>query len=124
MTVQRILEKHFTPAGVLGSSSATSLDRDLRHHARLNAVIYTVLMIVLITILVGYTFMVIEDTRDGGRSRTTLLAGAGLTFPVVLEFIRRTVREWSEASLIARLCRGLEPAQRQTVIEKLVEGRK
>ena len=120
MSVEQILTKHFQPAGVMGGGSA-ALERDLRAHARLNATIYTALFVMLIAILAVVGVMLVQDAREGRGVRTGVLAGAGVTFPVVLELIRRTVREWSQASLMARLSRRLDGPQIQSVIEKLIE---
>lgn len=50
-----------------------------------------------------------------------MLAGAGVTFPIILEAIRRTVREWSRSDLLVVLSRRLDAAQLQVVIEQLVK---
>ena len=120
MTVQQILAKHYQPAGVLGDAS-TSLGTDLRAHARLNAVIYTALFAVLLVILGVVGLMIIYDAQEGRTTRTGVLAGAGLSVPVIVEMIRRTVREWSQASLLALLSQRLEGPQVQAVVEKLID---
>ena len=120
MTVQQILAKHYQPAGVMGDAS-TSLESDLQAHARLNAIIYTALFAVLLVILGVVGTMLIHDAQEGHNARTSVLAGAGLSVPIVVEMIRRTVREWSQASLMALLAKRLEGPQLQAVIEKLID---
>ena len=119
MTVEQILRKHYQPAGVMGGGSA-GLERDLAAHARLNAMIYSALFVLLLGVLALVAVMIVQDANEGRASRTGVLAGAGVTVPVVLEMIRRTVREWSQASLMSRLSRRLDGPQTQAVIEKLI----
>jgi hypothetical protein len=123
MTVETILAKHFQPAGVLGGTSSGELERDLRRHARLNATIYALLLLLLVAILLGVALVIGADVRDQRNTRTALLTGAGVTFPIILELVRRAVREWSRASLVAVLCRGLKGPQLQSVIETLLDRR-
>lgn len=122
MNLDTILQKHFTPAGVLGGTGSRALERDLRRHARLNATIYAGLLVVLLAILCALAIVVYTDARDGQNVRISLLAGAGVTVPVVLEWIRRTVREWSQANLMTLLARKLEGPQLQSVMGKLIDA--
>ena len=121
MTVQRILAKHYQPAGLAGSSTSAALERDLLRHAKWNAVAYVVLFVLFLIVLIAAGAMVFNDAREGRSVRTTVLAGAGITLPIILDLIRRTVREWSRADLMAVLCRRLDGSQLQAVIEKLIE---
>jgi hypothetical protein len=124
MSVRDILEKHFQPAGVMGPNDSSSLLEDLQRHVRLNTVLYFLLVGVLVVILLGYSLVVAADVRTGTGVRVTTMAGAGLTFPVILEFIRRAVREWSEAVLIIRLCERLDGPQVQATVAQLIASRK
>ncbi len=121
MTTQQILERHYQPAGIMGGGESAALERDLQAHARLNSIIYTALFAVLLVILITVLIMIVEDAREGRSARVGILAGAGVTVPVVLEMIRRTIREWSQASLMARLAGQLEGPQMQAIIEKLID---
>jgi hypothetical protein len=120
MTTQQILAKHYQPSGVLGGGSA-GLERDLRAHAQLNARIYAALFVLLAVILTVVLAMVVQDAREGRSVQIGVLAGAGLTVPAILEMIRRTVREWSQANLMALLSRKLSGPQVQAIIEKLID---
>jgi hypothetical protein len=121
MTLRAILAKYHQPAGLAGGSTTAALERDLARYARRNAAVYAVLFIVLVVILVAVSVMVIFDVRDGRGVRTGVLAGAGITFPVILEMTRRTVREWSKTDLVRILCRRLEASQVQAVIGQLLK---
>ena len=107
-TLHGILLKHHQPPGLAGGKSSFSLERDLLRHARTNAAIYGALFVLLLGIVVVVGTLLVMDARDGQALRTGVLAGAGVTFPVILELTRRTVREWSQASLLAVLCRRMD----------------
>ena len=119
MTLQAILSKHFQPAGVMGGGNPIELERDLRRCARLNALRYGMLLVLFVAVLTGFVFIVVEDLRAGASLSTMGLASAIIVS--VFEGIRRTVRTWSQASLLAQLSRRLETAQFQSVIETLIE---
>jgi len=121
MTLRAILAKHHQPAGLAGSGSNAALERDLVRHARWNAISYAVLFALVVVILFSVGVIIILDANSGRGIRTNVLAGAGVSFPVILEVMRRTVREWSRADLLVVLSRRLDSAQLQTVIERLLE---
>lgn len=116
MRLQAILSKHFQPAGVMGGGNPIELERDLRRCARLNAIVYGVLLTLLVAVLIGLAFVIWARLSPG----IVVLAGAFIT--VACEGIRRTVRTWSQASLLAHLSRRLEGPQVQSVIETLIEA--
>jgi hypothetical protein len=111
------------PAGLAGRASSSALERDLRRHGRLMAIAYASLLAVLLVILLGVGVMLVLDVRDGRGVRTGVLAGAGVTFPVTLEVIRRTVREWTRTDLVRVLSRQLDDRQLQSVIAVLLDGK-
>ena len=78
------------------------------------------LLVLFVAVLTGFGFVVVEDLRAGVSLGTMGLASAIIV--VVFEGIRRTVRTWSQASLLAQLSRRLETAQFQSVIETLIES--
>lgn len=116
MTLQAILAKHFQPAGVMGGGNPIELERDLRRCARLNAILYGMLLALLVAVLIGLAFVIWARISLG----TMVLAGAIIAG--TFEGIRRTVRTWSQASLLAQLSRRLEGPQVQSVIETLIEA--
>ena len=73
-------------------------------------------------ILLSVGAVIVLDARDGRPVRTNVLAAAGVTFPLMLELVRRTVREWSRADLLVVLSRRLEPGQLQPIIDRLLDG--
>jgi hypothetical protein len=123
MSLETILRAHVQPAGLAGRASSSALERDLRRHGRLMAIAYASLLAVLLVILLGVGVMLVLDVRDGRGVRTGVLAGAGVTFPVTLEVIRRTVREWTRTDLVRVLSRQLDDRQLQSVIAVLLDGK-
>lgn len=121
-TVRSILVKHHQPAGLAGTTSATALERDLTRHVKWMALSYGVLFVLMVVILLSVGAVIVLDARDGRPVRTNVLAAAGVTFPLMLELVRRTVREWSRADLLVVLSRRLEPGQLQPIIDRLLDG--
>jgi len=115
MRLQAILVKHFQPAGVMGGGNPVELEHDLRRCARLNAILYGALLAILVAVLIGLGFAIWTRISLG-----TIVLGGGI-IAGVFEGIRRTVRTWSQASLLAQLSRRLEGPQVQSVIETLIE---
>jgi hypothetical protein len=76
--------------------------------------------VLVLLIVLGSGAMLIYTARACQPPQTLFLAGAGISFPFLLGLTFRTVREWSQASLIAVLSRRMDPNQLQAVLEKLL----
>ena len=122
MSLSTILAKHRQPAGLAGAPGTAAFARDLRRHARLTVVIYAALFAVLLALMTLLVWMVVMDSREGRSIRTAILAGAGISCPIILELMRRTVREWGRTDLVAVLARRLDSGRLQAVIEALLKA--
>jgi hypothetical protein len=119
-TLDDILRQHYQPAGLAGGRSLSPLERDLRRHARLNAIAYGTVLVLLVAIVLGSGVMLVYAARACQEPHSGVLAGAGISIPLLLGLTRRTAREWSQASLVAVLCRRMDANQLQAVLEKLL----
>jgi hypothetical protein len=120
MSLHTILTRHYQPSGLAGISGATALERELRRHSRLMLIGYSVLVAVLLALLFFVVWMVALDANEGRSMRTTILAGAGISCPFLLELMRRTIREWARTNLVVVLARRMDTAQMQSIIQALL----
>jgi hypothetical protein len=123
MSVHSILAKHFVPAGVLGGWDSKHLQADLRQYARTRAISYMLLLLLLLAILASVGWVTYREISAGGGPRLALLAAAGLSVPGVLELVRKTVSEWSKATLLEALCRRLDGSDLRGIVQAMLDAR-
>jgi hypothetical protein len=121
VTLEAILLQHYRPAGLMGAENVrVELQRDLKKHARLTAVLYALLVVVALTAFVFAVWSAALGCTTGvGRTK---VAASGISVVAAMEFMRRTARQWSQTNLLITLVPRMTEAQVQVLIGKLVEG--
>ena len=125
MTVEDILKKHFRPRVMLGREPVKkTLIADLEAHKRFNSKLYGITFAVTCVFSLMLIVTLVVDVVSGDGTRQAILTGAGITAPFVLRWMRRVVREWSQANLVLTLVSHSDEAAIQSLIEKLLSDGK
>jgi hypothetical protein len=121
MKMEHLLAKHQRPVGLAGGATNAALERDLVRHVRWMAIGYASLFVLLTVFLIGFGIVTVNDVRNGRAVGTGILTAAGVTFPLLMELLRRTVREWARADLMVVLSRRLDASQLQVIVDHLLK---
>jgi len=123
MRIEAILKKHARPPILLSSEPVKKgLLFDLRAQKRFNSAVYAVLFAVVCAVSVLAIAALFTDLLKGQTNRTAILTSAGVGVPVMLEWMRRVVREWSQLNLLITLVAHSDEAAIQDLIQKLLSS--
>ena len=123
MKVEDILRTYTRPEQLLGSEPVKQeLLHELRAQKRVNSRLYGVLFGVVCALMLVAITAVVSDLVKGQQMRTVVLTAAGLSVPVMIEWMRRVVREWSQLNLLITLVSHDNEDGIQALIQKLISG--
>jgi hypothetical protein len=123
MPVRKILKKYARPASLHAAEPVkTRLLADLRAARKLNSRLYSVLFGVLCVLTLIAMAALAADAITGRNIRYTVVAGAGVSLPALVAWMRKVIREWSESELLITLVAHSNEATIQTVLQKLLSG--
>ena len=121
MTLETILKRHARSAVLLSTEPVKkALLTDLSAQKRFNSGVYAVLFVIVCAISLMAIAALFTDLMRAETNRTAVLAGAGVGIPVILEWMRRVVREWSQLNLLITLVGHSDEASIQALIQKLL----
>jgi 3'-phosphoadenosine 5'-phosphosulfate sulfotransferase (PAPS reductase)/FAD synthetase len=123
VTIEEILRAHARPAQALDAEPIKQqLLEDLHAQKRANSRLYGVLFGAVCLVTLVAVVAVAADLINVQQARITLLTAAGITVPVMLEWMRRVVREWSQLNLLITLVSHDNESGIQALIQKLISG--
>ena len=122
MTVEAILQKHFVPSELLSTRAVKQgLLKDLNKQKRFTSILYGVLFgAVCVVSMIAIIALFTDVFKDEASRRTGIIAGAGVGVPVMLEWMRRVVREWTQMTLLITVVSRSDEDGIQALLEKLL----
>ena len=123
MKLEAILRKNARSPVLMSSEPVKKgMLADLRVQKRFNSFVYAVLFAAVCAVSLMAIAALFTDLVKGQTNRTTILAGAGVGVPVMLEWMRRVVREWSQLNLLITLVAHSDEGSIQALIQKLLSS--
>jgi hypothetical protein len=123
MTTDMILRKYAIPRGALDREPVKdALLADLRAQKTFNNKLYIVFFVAICIVYVIVISGVITDLVTNQTTRQTILAAAGLSIPFTLNYMRKTVGEWSKTNLLLTLIGHSDENSIQALIAKLMSS--
>ena len=124
MRYEKTLRKYQrTGAALSGEPVKSGLLADLKAQKRFNSILYSVLFVAICSVSIATIMALFTDLVQAGTQRTLILSGAGVTVPGALEWLRRTVREWSQLNLLITLVARSDEDAIQELIRKLLSSK-
>lgn len=123
MKIDAILRKHARSAALLSTEPVKkALLADLNAQKRFNSIVYAVLFATICIVSLMAIAALFTDLLKGQTNRTAIIGGTGVGIPVMLEWMRRIVREWSQLNLLITLTSHSDEAAIQALIQKILES--
>ena len=122
MALASILEKHYTPSGVLGANtSKASLQSDLGRYGALQGVRYAIVFVCVLFLFVLSAYFAVTKWHEPQQLQT-LVGALGVTVGGAFEALRRVSSEWGRTSLLLTLIKHADEARVQVLIEELMSS--
>jgi hypothetical protein len=121
VSITTILKRHARPASLHSAEPIKQqLLTDLKEHRQLTSRIYAVIFVFVCIITAIGVGTLLVDLANGQAFRLHILATAGVAVPLMLDLMRRLVREWSQANLLVTLVGHSDESAIQAIIHKLL----